>query len=224
MIRKKADFRDILATYDMYAGEFQVLEMRLKEFVDDAAGTGVLVVLSTAANEGKSVVAAHLCRALVRAGDKTLLIDGNPYNPSISNLYSPGASGGLSQLLATSEKDLTPEVISSTIIDSGDGFSIMPWGGEQNGSQLGGNPAGLYKHLKSLGYTSIVVDGPSAADEPFGLILAARADAVLAVVASGRIPAKELAKFKDRIDSTGTRLAGFVMNKFSFSKKAPSRI
>lgn len=218
MTRKTPDLREIVASYDVYAGEFQVLEMRLKEYMADTAGTGVIVVLSTEQGEGKSVFAVHLSRALVRAGDKTLLIDGNPYNPSVSKLFSQGTTGGLSQLLASNVQDLTSEIISSTIHDSGEGYSVMPWGGEQNGSQLGGNPAGLFSHLKALGYTSIIVDGPPAGDEPFGLILAAKADAVLAVVASGRIPAKDLAKFKDRVDSTGTKLAGFVMNKFKFRK------
>ena len=214
MKKKNVDFKSIIQKYDKQSGEFQVLELRLKNGKKD--GTGVVVVLSTIEGEGKSVTAVHLSRALTRAGDKTILIDGNPFNPSVSGLYASGAAAGFSQNIAVSGNDLTEDTVESTIVDSGEGFSVMPWGGRLNGTPPGGNPETLFKILKKMGYTSIVVDGPSVKDKSFGLILAAHSEAVLAVVAAGRVASRELAEFKERINSTGTVIAGFVLNKFRF--------
>lgn len=211
--RKKVNLEKIIAAYDSRAGEFQVLEMKLTGGSEN--GCGVVAILSSTPGEGRSTVAVHLSRALARSGHKTLLIDGNPFNPALSELFGRVGDEGFRDLISAGS-DIETGRINDLSREEEGGFFFLPWGGNAEIESPVGSPAGAFRSARQSGFESIVVDGPAAGEKPFGLILASSADKVLTVIASGRVPARVLSQFKERVDTTGTPMAGFVLNKFKF--------
>ena len=72
-------------------------------------------------NEGKSGIAASLARLIAQTGARTILVDCDLRNPSLSRSFAPGASCGLFELakgLATAEKALW--------IDKATGMQFVP--------------------------------------------------------------------------------------------------
>ncbi len=65
-----------------------------------ARSTGVLMVTSARATEGKSTVAANLCLIAAQQGKRTILIDGDIRCPTIHNVLGLSAAPGLTNLVA----------------------------------------------------------------------------------------------------------------------------
>ncbi len=64
--------------------------------------SGVIGIVSSVPKEGKSTFAANLALLTAQMGHKTLLIDGDLHNPSITRTLTPGVEVGLIELLSKS--------------------------------------------------------------------------------------------------------------------------
>jgi succinoglycan biosynthesis transport protein ExoP len=64
-----------------------------------AAGGKVIGVTSTIPNEGKSGIAGALARLMAQSGAKTILVDCDLRNPTLSRMFSPGSPCGLLELV-----------------------------------------------------------------------------------------------------------------------------
>jgi capsular exopolysaccharide synthesis family protein len=84
-----------------------------------------LMVTSTTAGEGKSLVASNLAIVLAHDGKRTLLIDGDMRRPTAHRLFEIPASPGLSEVLTG--KCAAEQAICATAVD---GLSVMSSGRE----------------------------------------------------------------------------------------------
>jgi succinoglycan biosynthesis transport protein ExoP len=64
-----------------------------------ATGGRIIGFTSSVPNEGKSSIAAAVARLMAQTGARTLLVDCDLRNPSLSRLLSPRATGGLIEVL-----------------------------------------------------------------------------------------------------------------------------
>jgi succinoglycan biosynthesis transport protein ExoP len=74
----------------------------VKTSIDIAALTRsikVIGILSSVPNEGKSTISANLANLFAKGGQKTLLIDGDLRNPSLSQDLAPAAMAGLLEVI-----------------------------------------------------------------------------------------------------------------------------
>jgi polysaccharide biosynthesis transport protein len=100
----------ISAVVDMPLSGFAEAIRSIKVTIDISpvpAGGKVIGFTSSVPNEGKSGIAAAVARLIAQTGAKTILVDCDLRNPSLSRLFSPTASCGLLELLkgaSTAEK------------------------------------------------------------------------------------------------------------------------
>ena len=180
-----------------------------------------ILVTSALPKEGKSTVAFNLALAFAQEKNfKTILIDADLRNPSLSTKLSPkGVNAGLSEYLA-SEK-LWEEVIfkfqtpNLKFMPAG---TPLPKGPDLNGSSRMRDLLG--ELLEKFGKdTYIFVDAPPILVTSEPVIFSKMVDGVILVVMSGVAPKKTIRKAIDSIDRE--KIVGVVFNQIDLkpSKK-----
>lgn len=76
----------------------RLLRVRVEKLLDKDSGN-VLMVTSTIPNEGKTTVSINLATALAQKGKRTLLVDCDLRNPSISRMFRAKVRYGLAEFL-----------------------------------------------------------------------------------------------------------------------------
>jgi Mrp family chromosome partitioning ATPase/capsular polysaccharide biosynthesis protein len=89
-------------------------------------------ISATFPGEGASVIAANLADLIAAHGERTLLVDCNRTNPSLSRTLTPGARTGLIDCLGAEEDRLT-EAIKGDAIDR---MHFLPIGGSRPGEWI----------------------------------------------------------------------------------------
>lgn len=173
------------------------------------AGSGLVVVTSANAGEGKSVCASNLAFALAKAGKKTLLIDGDMRKPAQHEIYGVDNGPGLASLLgsaAATKKAIVPNVAF--------GLDLLP-SGEPRGksAELCEGPvlAELVQSLRET-YECIVIDSPPVLESSEARVLAAMADAVVFVLRLGVSKAPNLKRASGILRGVGARILGALPN------------
>ncbi|MEB2848143.1 P-loop NTPase [Rhizobiales bacterium RZME27] len=166
-------------------------------------------VTSCAQGSGKSLVAAQLAMLMVQSGEKVLLIDANPYNPSISRLLAPHAAGGLHQAL----KGDVP--LLDCIFES-NGLGILPITSTSYSSQssLIWTPRMsrlIGEALAICEYDAIVFDLPSISPYADVRASAPLIDVFLLVVGHGE-GTENIRENLREIDDVAQKISGTVLN------------
>jgi polysaccharide biosynthesis transport protein len=181
----------------------------------------VIGMMSALPNEGKSTVAANLAGLFAASGQKTLLIDCDLRNPSLSKGLAPQATRGLLEVLQGTAK--VDDVLWS---DPETGLKLLPavvkrW--VTNSSDLLGS-ARMKDTLSALSkeFDCIIVDLP-----PLGAVVDARTispqiDGFVMVVEWGKTRLDVLEEALANLGSIEDRIIGGVLNKVDF--KALSNI
>jgi succinoglycan biosynthesis transport protein ExoP len=87
--------------FSAFAEAVRSIKMAIDVSPATGAGGKIIGITSSLPNEGKSTLACVLALLIAQTGSKTLLVDCDLRNPSLSRTLSPGAaSGGLLDVLA----------------------------------------------------------------------------------------------------------------------------
>ena len=171
----------------------------------------VIMLTSSAPNEGKSTVALSLALSIAEGGKKVLFIDADlRKSVLIGRHHIHGEIKGLSHFL--SGRAELKDVIMKT---QQDGLYILFAG------VVPPNPAELLgtRRLEALiegarkAYDYVIIDAPPLGSVIDGAIIARCCDASILVVAANTISRKFAKSVKDQLDKTGCPILGVVMNK-----------
>lgn len=171
----------------------------------------VIMLTSSAPNEGKSTVALSLALSIAEGGKKVLFIDGDlRKSVLIGRHHIHGEIKGLSHFL--SGRAELKDVITKT---QQDGLYILFAG------VVPPNPAELLgtRRLEALiegarkAYDYVIIDAPPLGSVIDGAIIARCCDASILVVAANTISRKFAKSVKDQLEKTGCPILGVVMNK-----------
>lgn len=174
------------------------------------------VLIADAGSKGQhSEVAANLAAALALGGDATILIDADLRQPALHQQFGVANQSGLSDWLAAGDSAAAIPLIPTAI----DGLSLLTAGTASGNRGYGAAPVDYLSSdhfvdlLQQLANTAeyLVFDAPSLADVGDALTIAARVDAVLLLVRSGRTKRAAAQKAKESLDRVGARLLGAVL-------------
>jgi polysaccharide biosynthesis transport protein len=175
-------------------------------------GAKVIGIVSALPGEGKTTVAAGFAAFIARSGGRTLLIDGDLRNPTMTNSLGYGDTPGLLDMVAdkTSYEDLV-------ITDTKHKFDFLPSSTRirpSNSSDILTSPA-VKQMLKSArnDYDYILVDLPPILPLVDVKAAALMFDAFVMVVEWGSTSTDEIRKAVTTSPVLSERLLGTVLNK-----------
>lgn len=165
-----------------------------------------ILVTSAIPREGKTTMLANLGATLAETGVRTLLIDGDFRNPSLSCRFGVGNGKGLSIYLAGGELDIRQTSLEELF--------ILPAG------PFPPNPVAL---LASTRFTEalvklqqefrfILIDSPPVLSVADALIVAAKVDGVILVVKTGDTPRDIISRANLQLLRSGARILGAAAN------------
>ncbi|MBM2809426.1 MAG: capsular exopolysaccharide family [Chloroflexi bacterium] len=209
------------------------------EFSLQEQGGRALTITSPGPQEGKSVVSANLAAVMAQAGRRTVLVDGDLRRPSVHRMFRLGnVKNGLIQLLTdplltaaarTRGGSGTPNIAARRLVhdvlvqSETDSLWLLPSGGESGiASELLSSPA-IDEVLSVLkeDFDCIIVDTPPCMVVTDGVILAAKTDATLIVVAAMKTRSETLVGAMAVLNQVGANVIGAVVNKVKPSELGP---
>lgn len=170
----------------------------------------VVMVSSPGRREGKTTTLSNLAVAYAQEGKSVVAVDGNLRHPALHEAFGiPNQKG-----LIAYHRDRTPA--GQSVVPSGySRLDLMPAGGTPaNPSELIGSDrtAELLEELRGI-YDVILLDSPAALEFADAELLAEYSDGVLLVVELGKTKRERAAKARSRLEESGARLLGTVLNK-----------
>lgn len=193
------------------AQQYGSLAVRVQQRLERAGGK-TLVITSATGQEGKSVTALNLALALAATADgRVLLVDCDLRLPQVRERLGLKSELGLSDLLLSAGRDITP------FVSSVGGLDVIP-GGARIANPLGLLASPRFRDVIAMlkeRYQLIVFDSPPMLPIPDSHILAGLADGVLLVVRA-RKTRREL--FQRVVESMeGANVIGLVLNDVDYS-------
>jgi exopolysaccharide transport family protein len=185
------------------------VRLRLASRLDGSAG--VLLVASALPGEGKSTLAANLAHAFAKAGTRTLLVDADVRNPTLTRFGARGTPGLLDVLRG--ERKLE-EVLGT---DADTGCSFLPLGRAPDasaGAELVTN-AGMQTLVAELReqFPVVVIDGPPLLPFADAGRMLEFCDAALMVVMWAATDRDHAAAALDSLGPQERKVVGVVLNK-----------
>jgi capsular exopolysaccharide synthesis family protein len=173
----------------------------------------VLLVTSSAADEGKTVTAVNLALILASMGGKVLLIDCDLRSPQDHVLLRRRKSPGLSDVLVGKVKpsEAVERLPTLSFLAAG---THAPSPADLLTTQT---MKGFLHGLRGI-YQWIVLDTPPVGPVAEALILAPLTDGVVVVVGAEMVPQKGVRYTLERIAETGARILGVVLNRAQIDK------
>lgn len=200
----------LTAKESLGAEKFRFLGVRLRQLQQSRPLKKVLIT-STIAEEGKSLVSANLAVTLARKQQQNvLLIDGDLRRPVLARQFGLGNLAGISEWL----KGESHSVANLYHLD-GPGFWFMPAGRPpENPLELmqSGRLGELFEHLSSC-FDWIVLDSPPVLPLADTTVWARFADGVLMVTRQGKTEKKSLQRGLRVLEQS--HLLGVVVNSCS---------
>ena len=183
------------------------------------------VLIADAGSGGQqSSVAANLAAALALGGDSVVLVDANLRSPQLHQQFGLANEPGLINWLALDDPSASIPLQKTTIerlmLLAAGNIVGSGYSGAAPVDYLGGdNFAGLLERLKQTA-DFLVFDAPPLSQVGDALAIAARVDAVLLLVRSGRTKRAAAQRAKESLDRIGARILGAVLTdtggRFSF--------
>ena len=169
-----------------------------------------VLVTSSAASEGKTVLAANLAVALVQSGEKVLLIGADLRRPRLHELFGAPVEPGLTTVL------LRDVPVAEAIYDVAEvpGLHLLTSGPTPpNPSELlGGDHARAILGALAEQYDTVIIDSPPVLPVTDALVLAPVVDAVLVVVAYAETSKRGLTRALELLTQVSAPVAGIVLN------------
>ena len=182
-----------------------------------------LLVCSTQPQEGKTTVAAHLALVAALGGERVLLVDADLRRPRLHALFELPIERGFADLLEG--RAGLADVARPVELGAGarGSLRVVPSGAATAASlpllasgRLPGVVAGLGAEADK-----VIVDSPPVLSVSDALFLAPAVDGVVFVVGAGAVAEREAVLAKQRLEQSGARLLGFVMNRFEEAEHGP---
>jgi succinoglycan biosynthesis transport protein ExoP len=185
----------------------------IKMAVDLSGGNKVIGVTSSVPEEGKSTIAAALAQLAAEAGARTILVDCDLRNPSLSRALAPGAELGILEVI--SRKASFEDVVWK---EPSGGMTFLPTviagSGLANSNEIlaSGATKELFKKLRES-YEYVIVDVP-----PLEPIVDVRAtahlmDSYVFVIQWGRTRGDSVERALRSARSVHEKILGAVLNK-----------
>ncbi len=181
-------------------------------------GMDVKTILFTSCfpNEGKSDIVFQLAREIGNLGEKVLIVDADIRKSSFQTRYSVSRKiEGLSQYL--SGQTGGGNIIYSTNYSNVDMVFAGP--AAPNPSELLAQEA-FYVFLRTVRerYDYILIDTPPVGNMSDALVAARYCDGAVLVIESDLVSQKIAGKAKEKLERTGCRILGAVLNKVDVRK------
>ena len=180
------------------------------QFVGDGSECETIVVTSSIAGEGKSILSVNLATSMADAGARVMLVDANLRRPAVASYLDVEAQDGLSSVL-TGRAELDDVV--QPWRDSS--LSVLPSGPiPPNPSELLGSAA-MYELLNRLtsSYDVVLIDTPPLLPVTDATVLTKMAGGALVVVGADRLRRGQLNDSLANLETAGAHVYGVVLNK-----------
>jgi succinoglycan biosynthesis transport protein ExoP len=186
--------------------------------------SGVFVISSARAGEGKSTVALMLARAWAEAGERVLLVEAELRNPRLAGVLELGNGPGLADVLTG--RAALGKAVQHTV---NDGLHVVTAGTvPANPTELlaGEAMAATLREMRST-YSRVVIDAPAMQPFSDAALLSVQADWTVMVVRYARVSRELLQTSLRHLELVKGRVAGVVFNalplRLSEGHKQPSR-
>ncbi len=175
-----------------------------------------LLVTSTAAIEGKTLLAANLALSMAPMGKKVLLVDADMRKPRLHQIFGVEKSPGLTNLLVE-DMDLN-SVIHDTETE---GLKFIACG------TIPPNPSELLasKNMSSFietarkGFDTILFDSPPVMGVTDPVVLSTKVDGIVMVIKSADTPRPPIQRAIKFLAEVNARVLGGVLNNVDFKKE-----
>jgi polysaccharide biosynthesis transport protein len=186
---------------------YRMLQSNIK-FLNSGRSVNSIVITSSAAQEGKSTVAANLAASMAQIGNKVLLVDADLHHPIQHHIWNTHNDRGLSNVVA---EQLDPRMVMEEVLPNLDlitsGTTIPA-----SAALLDSQRMRMLIDYWSESYDYVIIDTPSldlTADAP---IMGRIADGVLLVVKPGSADRSQASFTKEILDQSGLNMLGIVFN------------
>lgn len=174
------------------------------------SGDKTLSILSSGAEGASTSTCLGLARALARAGERVLLVEGILSAPSLAATLKVEVSGGLADVL-----EGTADVESVVVTTSITNLNLMAAGSSSShpGDLLGSKS--LPETLSGLAadYDRILISTPDLASGADAISLAAASDSSLWAVGAGQVSEDALSEDATRLKMAGATLLGVLLHR-----------
>lgn len=201
------DARGAVAPTSSLIEAFRVLRTNLR-FADLDGNRQVILVTSALPNEGKTLTAVNLAKAMAAAGQSVLLVDCDLRNPNAA------ASLGLETSVGVMSVLLGRVPLEGAIQPTADGLDVLPTGPRPpNPSEVLETDAvrDLINELRTR-YDVIVLDAPPVLPVSDTSALVRYSDGIIVLARFGQTRKDALKLAVDRLTALGGRLYGSVLN------------
>jgi succinoglycan biosynthesis transport protein ExoP len=172
----------------------------------------VIGVVSAVPAEGKSTVAANLAQLLAQSGNRTLLIDADFRNPSLTRIMAPGAQFGTIDLLHRNA-----DLLSLIWRDPITGLDFLPTVLTERiahtSEMLASSPMQELIEVAKKQYEYVIVDFPPIAPVVDAKAASHLIDAFLLVIEWGRTSTEAIAESLASAELIQSKLLGAVLNR-----------
>jgi capsular exopolysaccharide synthesis family protein len=176
-------------------------------------GGAVIGIVSAVSNEGKSTVSANIAEMLAESKRRTLLIDGNLREPTLTRQLSPGAKAGLLEV-ASGITSIEAVVWRDTI----SGLAFLPGNvGHAPGTLQEVPPsvmADLIRDVRSH-FDYVVIDLPPVSPVADALSVSHLIDSFILVIEWGKTSSEIIIDTLRGADELGNKIVGAVLNRAS---------
>lgn len=201
------------------AESFRLLRANLRYF-NVQRNLQTLLVTSAGPAEGKSTVAYHLAATYARAGERTVVIEGDLRHPGLPGGHEQrrAATPGLSSVLL-GDATLEQAVVSTPVAD-GEQSGLGPTVDVLYAGPLPPDPAellesdrtrALFEELRET-YDTVIVDTPPIKIVSDAIPLVRMVDAVIVVARVGTTTREAAAELKSQLDNMAAFVPGVVLN------------
>lgn len=182
------------------------------KFVGGEPPVRSLLVADAGTSGQHSAVAANLAAALALGGDSVVLVDADLRHPRLHEFFRRGNESGLTEWLAEPDT-VRPLPLNESGVPN---LRLLTAGrrataGIAPGDLLSGNAFTQLLDLLREEATFTVIDAPALPEVGDALAVAARVDATLLLIRSGKTRRPAAQQAKDALDRVGTRILGAVL-------------